>query len=29
VKRLESWRQLVPLRALLNSPTNTTKRLRP
>jgi hypothetical protein len=29
VKRLESWRQLVPLRALLDSPTNTTKRLRP
>ena len=23
-KRLESWRQLVPLRALLDSPTNTT-----
>ena len=29
VKRLEIWRQLVPLRALLDSPTNTTKRLRP
>src|SRR5580704_352395 len=29
VKRLEIWRQLVPLRALLDSPTRMTKRLRP
>src|ERR1700729_3927933 len=28
-KRLEIWRQLVPLRALLDSPTRMTKRLRP
>ena len=28
-RRLEIWRQLVPLRALLDSPTRTTKRLRP
>ena len=28
-RRLEIWRQLVPLRALLDSPTRTTKRLIP
>ena len=25
----QTWRQLVPLRALLDSPTRTTKRFRP